>query len=70
VEVVPLTKELRQKLELQGPMRATVVLMVIRVEFTDGTVFDDEAVYNALCAFLEDLQFKLERLEYLEKKRK
>ncbi|HWN11002.1 MAG TPA: hypothetical protein VNO50_17320 [Pyrinomonadaceae bacterium] len=51
-------------------MRATVVLMVIRVEFTDGTVFDDEAVYNALCAFLEDLQFKLERLEYLEKKRK
>lgn len=70
IQVVPLTKELREKLELQGPMRAIIVLMVIRVEFTDGTFYDDEPTYKALQSYLENLSNKLDRLKYLEAQRK
>lgn len=70
IQVVPLTKELREKLKLQGPMMARTVLMVIRVEFTDGTSYDDEPTYKALQNYLENLSGKLDRLEYLERQRK
>src|SRR2546423_14771774 len=42
VQIVPLTNELRGKLKLEGTMHYLLVLMVIRVEFTDGTAYDDE----------------------------
>jgi hypothetical protein len=69
VEVVPLTTDLRKRLNLQGPMRAIVVLMVIRVEFMDGSRFDDEQVFNALRVYLDDVQEKLYRLTTLEEKK-
>jgi hypothetical protein len=62
-QIVPLTSELREKLKLQGPMQGLVILMVIRVEFTDGTVYDDEKVYKAMVSYMDDLQNKLNRQE-------
>lgn len=66
IELVPLTDELRVKLKLSGGMKGLRVLMVIHAEFTDGTSFDDEVLYNALTAYVESMQNKLDRLEYLE----
>lgn len=50
-ELVPLTAELRGKLKLRGPMQAVVVLIVVRVEYADGSVYDDEQTYKALRAY-------------------
>jgi hypothetical protein len=65
-KIIPLTKELRQKLGLHGAMKGVVVLMVVRVEYADGTTYNDEAVLKALEAYSENLYNKMERLEYLE----
>ncbi len=65
-EIVPLTDELRDKLKLKGSMQGMLVLMVIRVEFVDGTSYDDETVYKAMKTYMDDLQSKLNRLAYLE----
>lgn len=54
-EIVPLTDELREKLNLKGPMRSLVTLMVVEVEFTDGTKYSDEATYKAMTKFLDEL---------------
>ena len=70
IQIVPLTKELREKLKLQGPMQGLLVLMVIRVEFTDGTVYEDEAVYKAMRSYMDDLQSKLNLLESFKNKPK
>lgn len=70
IQIVPLTKNLREKLKLQGPMQGMVVLMVIRVEFTDGTVYDDEAVYKAMRSYVDDLQSKLTSLEVIKNRAK
>jgi len=51
-------------------MQGLLVLMVIRVEFTDGTVYDDEAVYKAMVSSTDDLQSKLNRVESLKNKAK
>lgn len=56
VETLPLTKELTEKLKLKGPMHGILVLMVIHVEFSDGTTYDDEPVYKALCRYMADVQ--------------
>ena len=42
VEIVPLTKALREKLKLQGPMKGIVALIVVRLEYDDGSVFEEE----------------------------
>jgi len=68
VQTVPLTDELREKLNLRGPMQGLIVLMVIRVEFTDGTVYDDEKTYKALVSYVDDLQARLTLLESLKHK--
>jgi hypothetical protein len=70
IQIVPLTKELREKLKLQGPMQGMLVLMITRVEFTDGTVYEDEAVYKAMRSYMDDLQSKLSLLESLKNKTK
>ena len=69
-EPVALTGELRQKLKLQEPMKGLVVLMVVRVEFTDGPVYDDEKVFKSMLAYMDDLQSKLNLLESLKNKPK
>lgn len=54
-QLVPLTAELRDRLRLQGPMRGVRIYMVVRVELIDGTVFSDEAAFNALQEYFERL---------------
>ena len=41
VEIAPLTKALREKLKLQGPMKGIVALIVVRVEYDDGSLFEE-----------------------------
>lgn len=41
-KIVPLTKGLREKLKLQGPMKGIQALIVVRVEYADGTVFEEK----------------------------
>ena len=55
VEVVPLTKDLRDQLSLRGDMQALVVFVVVRVQFADGSVYDGAPLYNALKAHLNKL---------------
>ena len=64
IEVIPMTSELRDKLKLQGPMQNVLILMVIRVEFMDGTFYDDEPTYKAMQSYMDDVQAKLDRLKY------
>jgi hypothetical protein len=54
-EIVPLTDELRDKLNLRGPMQAVVVLMITRVEFADGAVYDAKPTYEALQTHFEKI---------------
>ena len=53
-EILPLTKELREKLKLQGPMKGIVALIVVRVEYADGSTFEDSA-YGAMKDYFEKL---------------
>ena len=55
VEIVRLTDELRHKLELNGPMKAILVVMVIDVEYADGTTYDARPAYHALRKYSERL---------------
>lgn len=54
-EIVPLTDELREKLKLKGEMKSIVILMIVNVEFTDGTEYSDEKTYQAMQIFMDDL---------------
>jgi hypothetical protein len=54
-EIVTLSDELRDKMNLKGPMRSVLVLMVIRVDFADGEVFSAESTYKALQTYTERL---------------
>lgn len=45
-KIVPLTQELREKFKLQGQMKGIVVLIVVRVEYADGSVFVEEGYKN------------------------
>lgn len=55
VEVVELTESLRNQLNLRGEMQAIVVFMVVRVEYTDGSVYNSEPVYKALKTHLDKI---------------
>lgn len=59
-EIVPLTDELRRKLNLQGTTKAVVVLMVVRVEYKDGTTYDDSPKYKVLQSYFEGMAEKLQ----------
>jgi hypothetical protein len=50
-EIVPLTDALRDKLKLNGPMRGIMVLLVVSVEYVDGSVFK-ETGYESLGDYL------------------
>lgn len=56
VEIIPLNDELRAKFKLTDrPMGGVVVLMVVRVEFADGSIFSDEKASKALQAYFKKL---------------
>ena len=53
LKVIPLSEELRKKTNVNGTMKAIAIFMVVRVEFSDGSSYSDEAVYNSLKAFFD-----------------
>ena len=52
--VLPLTAELRKRLKLGLPMKMVVILMVEKIEFSDGSTFSAETTLNALKKYFED----------------
>ena len=55
VEIVPLTEKLKDKLNLNGPMRSILVVMVIEVKYADGTTYDAKPAHEALQKYTERL---------------
>ena len=55
-EVIPLTDELRAKLQLEEPMKAVVVLLVEKIKFADGSVYNNEGVSQALLGYFNNLE--------------
>jgi hypothetical protein len=56
VEIIPLNDKLRTKFKVTDrPMGGVVVLIVVRVEFADGSVFSDEKTSKALEAYFKKL---------------
>lgn len=53
-QVIPLTKELKEKMQLGQPMKMVVVLLVTAIEFTDGTRFSDEKTFQSLKQYFAD----------------
>jgi len=69
-EIVPLTKELKEKLNLRdGRPKGFFVLMVNSVVFGDGTKYTDEKTITPIQTYLEALGEKFETMEYSTKKR-
>ena len=65
VKVVHITDKLSADLNLKGPMKGIIVLMVVSVEFVDGTKFEDKATYDAMKSFVErvgDALYQKERM--------
>ena len=55
IEFVPLTDDLRERFKLKGSMKAVGVFMVVRVEFTDGSVYSNEPAFTALQEYFEKM---------------
>jgi hypothetical protein len=69
-EIVPLTKELKEKLNLRGGTpKAFFVLMVSSVIFGDGTKYTDENAKTSVQTYLEALGERIETIDYGAKKR-
>lgn len=47
-EFVPLTEELKDKLNLRGPMRRVEFFLITEVEFMDGSTYNAEPTYEGL----------------------
>ena len=62
-EVITLTEGLRDKLKLRGPMKGMIIYMIERVEFADGSTYDDEATAKALKAYLGGISDKAYRAD-------
>lgn len=55
-EIVPLTKELKEALKIGKGLQGLIYYMVVRLEYDDGSIFDDEATYKALEKYLEKIE--------------
>lgn len=54
-EVVELTERLRDELRLRGGMKTITVFVIVRVEYTDGSTYDNGSMYEALKTHLDQL---------------
>lgn len=53
IDIVPLTDETRRELKLNGPLEGVMILMVVNVEFADGTSYSAESASKALETYFE-----------------
>lgn len=58
-EILPLTKDLREKLKLSGPLQGVMILIVVSVEYADGTRYRDESASKALEDYFEKVGAKI-----------
>jgi len=56
VENVSLTDEIRRKLKLDGPLQGIAILMIVRLDYADGTGYNDESIYKELVEYLGNLK--------------
>lgn len=54
MDVVPLTNVMRDEYKLRGPMKGITVFIVVRVEYGDGSVYDNEPEYKELEDFFTE----------------
>jgi hypothetical protein len=55
-EMIPLTNELKESLKIGKGLQGLIYYMVVRLEYDDGSTFDDEATYKALEKYLEKIE--------------
>jgi hypothetical protein len=60
--IVPLTDELRVKLDIRPPMRTIRFFMIVEVTFSDGTKYDAKQTFAALQSHLENFEPVYEKL--------
>lgn len=54
IEIVPLTLEMRQQYKIGKVMQGLVVFMVVRVELSDGSIYDADRTYKSLEEYFRD----------------
>ncbi|MBL8170171.1 MAG: hypothetical protein JNJ50_18575 [Acidobacteria bacterium] len=54
VKIIPLTEELRKQLRLTNVLQGLIIIVVVRVDFTDETFYEDEKSYESLRRYFED----------------
>jgi hypothetical protein len=64
VEIVPIPDQFNKKFKLKDrPMDGVVMFMVVRVEFADGTTYNNEAASSALREYFESVSDKLAQIK-------
>ncbi len=51
-KLVELNKDIRESLHLGDTMQSVTIFLVVRVEFADGSIFEDEELYKRLKTFM------------------
>lgn len=57
---IQLTETIKEKLRLNDPLKAIIILMVQQVTFTDDTVYDDKATSSAVLRYFETVSDAIE----------
>lgn len=57
-EITPVPNDLRAKMNLDGPLRGFGVFLVVEVNFSDGTSYNDRTTFAALQDYMERLSRK------------
>lgn len=60
-DIVPITDQLREKIGLNGRMKAIKIFMVVQVEFGDGSKYDATSEYESLKTFFEKNPISVEK---------
>jgi hypothetical protein len=61
ITIVPLSDELRDKLELQSPMKKVLYFMVLEVEFSDKTKYEAKQLLDSLEKHLRNFEMLYEK---------
>jgi hypothetical protein len=61
ITILPLSEELRSKLDLRPPMKKVIFFMIVNVEFSDETKYSAESIFAALKKHLENFEIIYEK---------
>lgn len=60
LQLIPLPEDLRKQYEKDGGMKSLMMLLVVSIEFADGSKYSDEKVYKALKALGERVEIPVQ----------